>query len=114
MRRTIKGTVDQIVNGYSRNNGPTVEQRIRQCCEAVAMLPGLLPSQCEAAHVLASAYRIEAQAQQAVLAWQGRGPGPESDDADCAALDAADAVADAEDNFLRLCGGLEVEVPLAP
>ncbi len=114
MNRTICASVTEIVNGYSRKNGPSVEQRIRQCCEAAFLLGGLLPAQCTAIHVLRSAYRIEAEAQRTILRWQGRGPGPEVDDAENAALDAADAVAEAEDNFLRVCGSLTVEVALAP
>jgi len=113
MSRTIYDTVDAIVNACG-TTGPTIAQRIRQCCEAAFLLGGLLPAQCTAIHVLRSAYRIEAEAQQAVIRWQGRGPGPEVDDAEQAALDAADAVAEAEDNFLRLCGNLMVEVALAP
>lgn len=114
MSRTICASVTEIVNGYNRANGPSVEQRIRQCCEAAFLLGGLLPAQCTAIHVLRSAYRIEAEAQRTILRWQGRGPGPEVDDAENAALDAADAVAEAEDNFLRVCGSLTVEVALAP
>lgn len=113
MSRTICASVTEIVNGC-RITGPTVEQRIRQCCEAAFLLGGLLPAQCTAIHVLRSAYRIEAEAQRTILRWQGRGPGPEVDDAENAALDAADAVAEAEDNFLRVCGSLTVEVALAP
>lgn len=111
---TITASVNEIVDGYNRKNGPSVEQRIRQCCEAAFLLGGLLPAQCTAIHVLRSAYRIEAEAQRTILRWQGRGPGPEVDDAENAALDAADAVAEAEDNFLRLCGSLTVEVSIAP
>ena len=113
MNRTIHNTVDAIVNACGIT-GPTISQRIRQCCEAAFLLGGLLPAQCTAIHVLRSAHRIEAEAQQAILRWQGRGPGPEVDDAEIAALDAADAVAEAEDNFLRVCGNLTVEVSLAP
>ena len=110
MNRTIHNTVDAIVNACGIT-GPTISQRIRQCCEAAFLLGGLLPSQCEAIHILRAAYRIEDEARECVRSWQGRGPGPEVDDAENAALDAADAVAEAEDRFLRLCGKLKLEVP---
>lgn len=113
VQRTIKMTVDEIVDA-SGIIGPTTAQRIRQCCDAAFLLGGLLPSQCTAIHVLRSAYRIEADAQQAILRWQGKGPGPEVEDSEQAALDAADAVVEAEDNFLRLCGSLVVEINRAP
>lgn len=112
-RSTLRGTIAYLVN-YSQCDEDELAARIRQCCEAAFLLGGLLPAQCTAIHVLRSAYRIEAEAQRTILRWQGRGPGPEVDDAENAALDAADAVAEAEDNFLRLCGNLTVEVSLAP
>lgn len=109
MSSNICDSVNEIVNACG-TTGPTIAQRIRQCADAAFLLGGLLPSQCEAIHVLRSAYRLEAQAQQTVRQWQGRGPGPEVDDAEQAALDAAEAVAEAEDYFLRKCGNLIVEI----
>lgn len=107
---TIRGTVEQLVN-HSQCDDYELSQRIRQCADAAFLLGGLLPSQCEAIHILRAAYRIEDEARECVRKWQGRGPGPEVDDAENAALDAADAVAEAEDRFLRLCGKLKLEVP---
>lgn len=111
MSRTICASVNEIVDGHSGEGGPTVEQRLRQCCAAVQALGGLLPSQCTAAHVLASAYRVEQEAAAIALRWQGRGPGPEVEAAEEAMLDAADAVSEAANQFLRICGRLVVEVP---
>lgn len=106
---TIRGTVEQLVN-HSQCDDYELSKRIRQCCDAAFLLGGLRPSQCEAIHILRAAYRIEDEARECVRKWQGRGPGPEVADAEEAALDAADAVAEAEDNFLRRCGNLTVEV----
>jgi hypothetical protein len=106
----VKNTIIEIVN-CCQGDDEKMQIRIRQCCDAAFMLGGLLPSQCEAIHVLRAAYRIADEAEQGVREWAGRGPGPEVDDAENAALDAADAVAEAEDRFLRLCGSLIVGVP---
>ncbi len=107
MASTIRATVGEIVSHYSRANGPTEDQRVRQCAEAIQTRAGVGPAQLEAVHVYLAACRVLEQRRNEM---QCAAEGMDALRAEVA-LDAAhSAWVDAESHLLRLCENVEVEV----
>lgn len=125
MASTIRATVGEIVSHYSRANGPTEEQRVRQCAEAIQTRAGVGPAQLEAVHVYLAACRVleqrRAEMQRAAKAideicggdasksW-AKNKVAELDRAEAAWNMAHSAWVEAESHLLRLCENVEVEV----
>lgn len=110
MRSTIKGTVNEIISHHTRLNGPTEEQRMFQCAEAIYQRAGVGPAQLEAVHVYLAACRVLDKRRAEMQAAADGMPELQAE----AALDRAhSAWVEAESHMLRLCASVEVEVSVA-
>lgn len=107
MALTIRATVGEIVSHYSRANGPTEEQRVRQCAEAIQTRAGVGPAQLEAVHVYLAACRV-LEKRRAEM--QRAAEGMDEIRAEAAWDSAHSAWVEAESHLLRLCENVEVEV----
>ena len=107
MRNTIKATVEEIINHHTRLNGPTEDQRMRQCAEAIQNRAGVGPAQLEAVHVYLAACRI---LEQRRAEFDRAGDGMPELQAEAALDRAHSAWIEAESHLLRLCANVEVEV----
>jgi hypothetical protein len=107
MRNTIKATVEEIINHHTRLNGPTEDQRMRQCAEAIQRRAGVGPAQLEAVHVYLAACRI---LEQQRAEYDRAGDGMPELQAEAALDRAHSAWIEAESHLLRLCANVEVEV----
>jgi hypothetical protein len=110
MRRTITATLNQLVDGYTRANGATPEQRIRQFVEAIRLRAGVTPAQLTAVHVWEAAARnLDVAADRLEMVQRGD-LHLDREDAEDACDAAFEAWVAAEENLFRLCGEVEVEV----
>ena len=107
MRNTIKATVEEIINHHARLNGPTEDQRMRQCAEAIQSRAGVGPAQLEAVHVYLAACRI---LEQRRAEFDRAGDGMPELEAEAAFDRAHSAWIEAESHLMRLCCNVEVEV----
>ena len=107
MRNTIKATVEEIINHHTRLNGPTEDQRMRQCAEAIQSRAGVGPAQLEAVHVYLAACRI---LEQRRAEFNRARDGMRELEAEAALDRAHSAWIEAESHLLRLCANVEVEV----
>ena len=107
MASTIRATVGEIVSHYSRANGPTEEQRVRQCAEAIQTRAGVGPAQLEAVHVYLAACRVLEQRRTEMRA---AADGMDEIRAEAAWDSAHSAWVEAESHLFRLCENVEVEV----
>ena len=107
MANTIKATVGEIISYYSRANGPTEEQRMWQCAEAIKTTAGVGPAQLEAVHAYLAACRVLEQRRTEMRA---AADGMDEIRAEAAWDSAHSAWVEAESNLFRLCENVEVEV----
>ena len=107
MRNTIRATVEEIINHHTRLNGPTEDQRMRQCAEAIQSRAGVGPAQLEAVHVYLAACRI---LEQRRAEFNSAGDGMPELQAEAAFDRAHSAWIEAESHLMRLCCNVEVEV----
>lgn len=110
---TIKATLSQLVEGYSRSNGPTEEQRTYQAVQSILERVRVTPAQYEAAHVwMAARCRIDAAIVRKDRIRRGE-LHADMDAAEAAIDEAIDAFSEADSYLFRLCGNVEVEVSRA-
>jgi len=110
MANTIKATVEEIINHHTRLNGPTEDQRMRQCAEAIQSRAGVGPAQLEAVHVYLAACRI---VEQRRAEYDRAGDGMPELEAEAAWDRAFSVLNEAESHLLRLCANVEVEITYA-
>ena len=113
MQTTIKATLCELVDGYTRSNGPTPEQRTRQAVEAIRLRAGVTPAQLTAAYVWEAAIRYRDAAAFRLEQVRRGEMHATIEDAEEACDDAFQAWAEADENLFRLCSNVEVEVNLA-
>jgi hypothetical protein len=105
MQTTIKATLCELVEGYTRPRGPIEEQRTRQFVEAIRLRAGVTPAQLTAAHVWEAAIRNRDAAYARLEQVQRGEIGGTIEDA---------AWVDADAALFNLCGEVQVEVGVQP
>mgnify|MGYP003337101653 CR=1 FL=1 len=107
---TIKATLCELVDGHTRANGPSEEQRTWQFAEAIRARAGVTPAQLTAAHVWLAALRNRDAAYARLEKVQRGEINASREDAEDECDAAHEAWVEADGNLFRLCGDVEVEV----